>query len=132
MGYMSAAGGTLWEYEQILYIYIHFQGGYSSSGPIPEHTSFIIENGATKNDDSNSLSGCPIIKNPMGYAGFSNGYDDMSSFGALKLEAKTGQNNAKFTSLSNLICVYGTTKGKTYTKGEQFVLTSGFYGFAKK
>lgn len=91
---------------------------------IPEHVSFVLKNGSTKSDDSYALPGTPVIQNPRSF-------DDMSSFGALKLEAKTGQSNAKFTALTNLICVYGTTKDTNYNLGKQFVLNSGFYGFAK-
>ena len=131
MGLTSVGGGTHWKYDEILYVYVQFQGGYGHAGPIPEHVSFIIKNGSTKNGESYALPGSPVIQNPIGYVGVGKGYDDMSSFGALKLEAKTGQSNAKFTALANLTCVYGANKGESYNKGEQLTLASGFYGFAK-
>ena len=131
MGFTSVGGGTHWKYDEILYVYVQFQGGYGHAGPIPEHVSFIIKNGSTKNDESYALPGSPVIQNPIGYVGVGGGYDDMSSFGALKLEVMTGQSNAKFTALENLTCVYGANKGESYNKGEQLTLASGFYGFAK-
>lgn len=130
MGYMSAAGGTLWEYEQILYVYIQFQGGYKY-GPIQEHVSMLIKNILTKNNDENSLPGLPTIVSPTGYVGVAQ-FEDMSSCGMLKLNSNAGTTNASVTALSDLLCVYGAHKGTTYTNGQTFTLNSGLYGFVKK
>lgn len=128
MGYMSAAGGTLWEYEQILYVYIQFQYGHGD--PIPEHASMLIKSILTKNNDENSLPGLPTIVNPTGYAGFEQ-FEDMSSCGMLKLNSNNKQAYASVTALSDLLCVYGAHKGTTYTNGQTFTLNPGLYGFVK-
>lgn len=131
MGLASVGGGSSWKYKEVLYVYIQFQGGYSSSGPIPEHVSMLIKNILTKNNDENSLPGLPTIVSPTGYAGASQGSADMSSCGMLKLNNKTGTTNASVTALSDLLCVYGAHKGTTYTNGQTFTLNSGLYGFVK-
>lgn len=130
--YLENAVLNRYTYTEYLVACVGFQGGYSSTGPIPEH-SYVYINYKTSTAESGRLQGHPyIIGDPQ--PGNSND-SDILGIGFLKISVKTGHNYQTYIALSRIKLVYSDSNtsnvGTVYESGQSFDLNPGCHMFAK-
>lgn len=121
-------------YTEYFVACVGFQGGYSSTGPIPEH-SYVYINYKTSAAESGRLQGHPyIIGDPQPGNHDDN---DILGVGFLKINEKTGQNYQTYIALSRIKIVYSnnstslSSPGTVYEPGQSINLNPGCHMFAK-